>query len=105
MNAALILQYVLAALEAAPALIEAGGDVQAELASLASDLKAMQATSTDPTAEQWAAQAAKLQAALIALLNARPGVLPLSPVEPMASPAPAADEAPPLVQPTDPLVQ
>lgn len=68
MTAALIIQYVLAALQVA----QAAGPAIAEIETLMAQLKTMQSTNSDPTPQQWATQSQTMQSALAALLAAKP---------------------------------
>lgn len=69
MTPALIVQYVLAALQ----VIQASGPAIAEIEQLIAQLKIFQTSGTDPTPQQWAAQSAALSAALAGLMAAQPG--------------------------------
>lgn len=85
MTAALILQYVMAALQALPSVISAGATVESWVTSMTAELQAMQASNSDPTPAQWAALNAQLLAAVQALQAAKPA--PDTPVAEPSSPA------------------
>jgi hypothetical protein len=65
---ALVLQYLLTALSALPALVAAGGELATEIGALQTQLKLFQSQNRDPTVAEWAAQNANLSSALTALL-------------------------------------
>ncbi len=63
---AIALQYILAAIQALPALVGAGVSIATEVEALTGFIKA----GKDPTPQQWADQNAKLSGALAALHTA-----------------------------------
>lgn len=65
---ALVLQYVMAALQLLPTLVAVEGDVTTWIANL----KGVIGSNTDPTAAQWAALNTQMMAALTALQAAKP---------------------------------
>lgn len=80
MMSAAALAYLLAALQALPALISAGASVAAEVEALIAFIKA----GKDPTPEQWAAQAQAMSTALAGLMNAKPVTFPPTNPQPLA---------------------
>ncbi len=77
MSAELVLQYLLAALQAAPLAINAGMTIETWVSQTSAALKTMQAENRDPSPAEWAALNAQLLAALDALAAAKPGVAPV----------------------------
>jgi hypothetical protein len=65
---AIAIQYLLAALNALPAIVQAGGSIIAEIESLTAFIK----QNADPTPAQWAAQNTAVGVALANLMAARP---------------------------------
>ena len=66
-----LLQYVLMALQALPALVTAGADLAAEVQGLQAQIRLFASENRDPTSSEWAAQNAALLAALAELAKAR----------------------------------
>ena len=67
---AAVLQYILIALQALPGLVQAGASLATEVEQLMAQLQIFQQQKRDPTADEWAAQAANLVQALAALHKA-----------------------------------
>lgn len=66
----MVLQFVLAALQALPSVLAAGAEVSTAVGQITASLKAMQAENRDPSAAEWAALNAQLLAALAGLQKA-----------------------------------
>ncbi len=58
------LAFVLAALQAVPAIVAAGADVVAFVQQTTTSVTALQTASREPTAAEWAAQSAALRGTL-----------------------------------------
>ena len=71
MNAATILQFVLAALQALPVVATTAEQLVAQIGTLKDQIALFVAQNRDPTADEWAALNAQLTAALTALNAAR----------------------------------
>lgn len=65
---ALAIQYLLAALAALPAIVQAGGSIVVEVETLVGFIK----QNADPTPAQWATQNTAMASALAALIAAKP---------------------------------
>ena len=65
---ALAISYLLAALQALPTIVQAGGSIVAEVESLTAFIKG----NADPTPAQWATQNVAMSSALAALMAAKP---------------------------------
>lgn len=67
MSAAMILQFVMAALQAMPSAIQAGSTIETQIANLTAQLNLFKTENRDPTAAEWAALNGQLLAQLAAL--------------------------------------
>lgn len=72
MSAALILQFVMAALQALPVALADAATIKAEVDGLLAQLKLFQSQNRDPTPEEWAALNLRMMAALANLQAAKP---------------------------------